>query len=125
MRAGPPAGAAFGLPLATGLSPPLSPPLPLAAAFPGLASPFAAGAPPAAAAADFSALAGFAGLSSLGAFSALGFLSVSAIDLGSRTLGYSDLLAVRQELEADAGRLAVLRIGERDVGQVDRQLLGD
>src|ERR1700742_2606210 len=121
MRAGPPAGAAFGLPLVAGLSPPLSAPLPLAAALPGLASPFAAGAPPAAAA-GFSALAGFAGLSSFGALSALGFLSVSAIDLGSRTLGESDLLAVRLELEADAGRLAVLRIGERDVGQVDRQL---
>src|SRR5262244_1192204 len=105
MRAGPPAGAAFGLPFAAGLSPPflsaLSPPLALAGALSGLASPLAAGAPPAAAA---------AGLSSLGAFSALGFLSVSAIDLGSRTLGYSDLLAVRLDLEADASRLAVLRI---------------
>src|SRR4029077_10310365 len=44
---------------------------------------------------------------------------------GSQTLGDSDLLAVRLELEADPGRLAVLGIGERDVGQVDRQLLGD
>src|SRR5262245_36967966 len=127
MRAGPPAGAAFGLPLAAGLSPPLSAPLPLAAGLSGLAPPLAAGASPAAAAAaaGFSPFGALAGLSSLGAFSALGFFSVSAIDLGSRTLGESDLLAVRLELEADAGRLAVLRIGECDIGQVDRQLLGD
>src|SRR5262245_38743824 len=117
MRAGPPAGAAFGLPLAAGLSPPLSAPLPLAAGLSGLAPPLAAGASPAAAAA--------AGFSPLGALAGLGFFSVSAIDLGSRTLGESDLLAVRLELEADAGRLAVLRIGECDIGQVDRQLLGD
>src|SRR5690349_9101137 len=104
MRAGPPAGAAFGLPLAAGLSPPLSAPLPLAAGLSGLAPPFAAGASPAAAAAaGFSPFGAFAGLSSLGAFSALGFFSVSAIDLGSRTLGYPDLLAVRLELEADTG----------------------
>src|SRR5512136_1398147 len=114
MRTGPPPGAAFGLPLAAGLSPPLSAPLPLAAAF-GLASPLAAGAPSAAAAAGFSPLGAFAGFSSFGAFSAFGFLSASAIDLGSRTLGESDLLAVRLELEADPGRLAILRIGERDV----------
>src|SRR6202023_4289082 len=86
------------------------------------ASPCAAGAP---AAAGFSALAGFACLSSFGAFSALGFFSVSAIDLGSRTLGYPDLLAVRLDLEADAGRLAVLGIGQCDVRQVDGELLGD
>ena len=33
--------------------------------------------------------------------------------------------AVAHDLEADAGRLAVLRIGERDVRQVDRRFLGD
>src|SRR5215831_11237836 len=125
MRAGPPAGAAFGLPLAAGLSPPLSA-LPLAAPLSGFAAPpLAVAVSPAAAAAGFSAFGAFAGLSSFGAFSAFGFFSVSAIDLGSRTLGYSDLLAVRLDLEADPGRLAVLRIGERDVRQVDRQLLGD
>src|SRR5262249_26385850 len=48
----------------------------------------------------------------------------SAIDLGSRTLGDPDLL-VALDFEADAGRLAVLGVGECDVGQVDRQLLGD
>src|ERR1700754_1350870 len=111
MRTGaPPPGAAFGLPLAAGLSPPLSPPLPLAfaAALSGLASPLATGAP--SAAAGFSPLGALAGFSALSAF---GFFSVSAIDLGSRTLGESDLLAVRLELEADTGRLAVLGIGER------------
>src|SRR5215813_1123468 len=111
MRTGPPPGAAFGLPLAAGLSPPLSAALPF-----GARSALAAGAP---SAAGFSPFGALAGLSSFGAFSALGFLSVSAIDLGSRTFCVSDLLAVRLDLEADAGRLAVLRIGERDVGQVD------
>src|SRR5262245_52934976 len=98
MRVGPPPGAAFGLPLAT---PPLSA-LPLGA-------PLGALSPPLASAADLSA---FAALGALGAFSsfadfsALGFFS-SAIDLGSRTLGDPDLLAVRLDLEADAGRLAI------------------
>src|SRR5499427_845725 len=119
MRVGPPPGAAFGLPLATPPSPPLSA-LPLGA-------PLGALSPPLASAADLSA---FAALGALGAFSsfadfsALGFFS-SAIDLGSRTLGDPDLLAVRLDLEADAGRLAILGIGDRDVGQLDRQLLGD
>src|SRR5215813_1700351 len=119
MRVGPPPGAAFGLPLGTPPSPPLSA-LPLGA-------PLGALSPPLASAADLSA---FAALGALGAFSsfadfsALGFFS-SAIDLGSRTLGDPDLLAVRLDLEADAGRLAVLGIGDRDVGQMDRQLLGD
>src|SRR5258708_1319922 len=124
MRPGP-LGAALCWP-AGFFSPPLSPlsDLPF-----GALSAFAAGAPPAAAAdasafAGLAALSGFAALSSLGALPALGFFS-SAIDLGSRTLGDPDLLAVRPELEADAGRLAVLGIGDRDVGQVDRQLLGD
>src|SRR5580704_13501724 len=123
MRTGPPPGAAFALPLATVLSPPLSPPL--SAPLPlGARSAFAAGAPAAAAAAGFSAFGALAGFSSLAAFSALGFFS-SAIDLGSRTLGKSHLLAVRLDLEADAGRLAVLGIGECDVRQVDGELLGD
>src|ERR1700761_5123772 len=110
MRTTSPPGDDFGLPLATGLSPPLSA---------RAALPFGAFAPaPPSAAAARSAFGALAGLSSFGAFSALVFFS-SAIDLGSRALGDSDLLAVRIELEADAGRLAVFRIGERDVGQVD------
>src|SRR6267378_3648682 len=61
----------------------------------------------------------------LSAFSPLGFLSsLSAIDLNSRPLGEADLL-VAHDLEADAGRLAVLRIGEREVRQVHRGFLGD
>src|SRR5690349_945677 len=52
-------------------------------------------------------------------------VSVSAIDLLPGTLGEADLAAVVQNLEPDLGRLAVLRIGDRDVGQVDRRLLGD
>src|SRR5215470_7417201 len=124
MRTGPPPGAAFGLPFA-GAPPsplPFSPPLPLGAP---LGAPLAAGAPSAAAAAGFSPFGAFAGFSSLAGFSPFGFLSVSAIDLGSRTFGDPDLRAVVPDLEADAGRLAVLGIGDRDVGQVDRQLLGD
>src|SRR6202023_3507627 len=120
MRVGPP-GAAFGLPLAGPLSSPFSrfsPPLPL-----GARSPFAAGAP-SAAAAGFSPFGALAGFSSFAALSAFGFFS-SAIDLGSRALGKSHLLAVRLDLEADTGRLAVLGIGERDIGHVDGELLGD
>src|SRR5436305_13787413 len=107
MRTGP-LGAARCWPAAL-RSPPLSPfsALPFCAL-----SAFCAGAPSADASA-FCALSGFAGLSSLGALPALGFFS-SAIDLGSRTLGDPDLLAVRPDLEADAGRLAVLGIGDRD-----------
>src|SRR4029077_14362663 len=103
------------------LSPPLSPLSDLP--FCGLSA-FWAGAP-GAGAADASAFAPFAGLSSFGALAALDFFSVSAIDLGSRALGDPDLLAVRPDLKADAGRLAVLGVGDRDVGKVDRQLLGD
>src|SRR5262249_14350584 len=120
MRTGPPPGAAFGLPLARAppspfpFSPPLSG-LPLGAPF---GAPLAAGAPSAAAAAGFSPFGAFAGFSSLAGFSPFGILSVSAIDLGSRTFGDSDLRAVVPDLEADAGRLAVLGIGDRDVGQV-------
>src|SRR5262249_4937972 len=49
----------------------------------------------------------------------------SAIDLSSRTFGDSYLLAVGQDLEPDARRLAVLGISVGDVGEVDRRLLGD
>src|SRR4051812_45469069 len=74
------------------------------------------------------ALSVFGALSVLGALSAFspsGFLSsLSAIDLNSRPLGEADLL-VAHDLEADAGRFAVLRIGEREVGQVYRGFLGD
>src|SRR5215470_8657955 len=115
MRVGPPPGAAFGLPLATAPSP--------LSALP-LGAPLGALSPPLASAAGFSPFAALGAFSSFAAFSALGFFS-SAIDLGSRTLGDPDLLAVRLDLEADAGRLAVLGIGDRDVGQMDRQLLGD
>src|ERR1700730_7723312 len=53
-----------------------------------------------------------------------GVYAVSAIDLCSRALGDAYLLAIRLNLEAYAGRLAVLAdVG--DVGQVDRRLLGD
>src|ERR1043165_1967853 len=48
----------------------------------------------------------------------------SAIDGRSRTLGHTDLL-VAVDLEADAGRLAVLGVGDRDVRQMDRGFLGD
>src|SRR6476646_8752096 len=82
------------------------------------------------AACAFSARAWASGdLSVFGAFSALpassGFL---AIDLNSRTLGDTNELAIvtrANRLESDACRLAVLWISQRDVGQVDRQLLGD
>src|SRR5262245_1911562 len=64
---------------------------------------------------------------------AFGFLPsdccwVSAIDLNSGTLGNAHLLAgvtFADELEADAGRLAVLWIGDCKIRQVDRPLLGD
>src|SRR4051812_13038664 len=85
------------------------------------------------AACAFSARAAASGdLSTLAARSALSALapsfSLSAIDLDSRTLGDANELAVvtaADGLETDARRLAVLRIGQRDVGQVDRHLLGD
>src|SRR5580658_6933116 len=53
-----------------------------------------------------------------------GVYAVSAIDLCSRAFGDAYLLAIRLNLETHAGRLAVLA-DERDVGQVDRRLLGD
>src|SRR5262245_36554884 len=68
----------------------------------------------------------FCGLSDFSPLSA--FFSFSAIDLDSRALGDAHLLAVAafaHELESDARRLAVLGIGERQIRQVDRSLLGD
>src|SRR6266850_8470799 len=53
-----------------------------------------------------------------------GMYAVSAIDLCSRAFGDAYLLAIRMNLEADAGRLAVAA-DDCDVGQVDRRLLGD
>src|SRR3984957_2105778 len=53
-----------------------------------------------------------------------GTYAVSAIDLCSRAFGNAHLLAIRMNLETYAGRLAVLA-DDRDVGQVDRRLLGD
>src|ERR1043166_5774237 len=73
-----------------------------------------------------SALSTFSGLGALSVFSAFGaFLSsLSAIDLCSRALGEANLL-LAHHLEAHARRLAVLRIGEREVGEVHRPLFGD
>src|SRR5277367_6046012 len=56
------------------------------------------------------------------------FSSVSAIDLDSRALGdahFLALLAFAHNFESDARRLAVLRIGQRHVRQVNRRLLRD
>src|SRR3954464_642147 len=53
-----------------------------------------------------------------------GTYAVSAIDLCSRAFGDAYLLAIRLNLEAYAGRLAVLA-DVRDVGQVDRRFLCD
>src|SRR6266567_3266769 len=95
---------------------------------PFLAPPAARAAASAFALAARSAFAAFSGagaLSAFGVFSAFAFLSsLSAIDLNSRALGHPDLL-VADNLEADTGRLAVLRIGNREVRQVNRRFLGD
>src|SRR4029077_9121976 len=53
-----------------------------------------------------------------------GMYAVSAIDLCSRAFGNAYLLAIRMNLETHARRLAVLA-DIRDVGEVDRRLLGD
>src|SRR6202041_2282138 len=53
-----------------------------------------------------------------------GMYEVSAIDLCSRAFGDTYLVAIRLNLEAYAGRLAVLA-DDRNVGQVDRRLLRD
>src|ERR1044071_6198684 len=50
---------------------------------------------------------------------------VSGIDFGSRTFGDPHLLAVGHDLEADPGRLAVLGVGDRQIGQMDRGFLGN
>src|SRR5687768_4411353 len=49
----------------------------------------------------------------------LSFLSLSAIDLVSGTLGDAHPAPIGHDLEPDAGGLAVLGIGQRQVGQVD------
>src|SRR6204780_5922710 len=53
-----------------------------------------------------------------------GMYAVSALHLCSRALGDTYFLAIRLNLEAYAGRLAVLA-DDRDVGQVDRRLFRD
>src|SRR6476620_10916248 len=53
-----------------------------------------------------------------------GVYAVSGFDLCSRAFGNAYLLAIRMNLEAYAGRLAVLA-DDRDVGQVDRRLFRD
>src|SRR5262245_24378444 len=91
----------------------------------GSRSPFGAAALAAASAFAFAARSAFGlgALSAAGAFSVFGFLSsLSAIDLNSGALRKADLL-VAYHLEADAGRLAILRVGERQVGEVHRGLL--
>src|SRR5438094_1762252 len=72
----------------------------------------------------FSAFSGRGALSALSAFWTGALSSLSAIDLNSRALGHPDLL-VTDHLEADTRRLAVLRIGQRQIGQMHRRLLGD
>src|SRR5262249_3818437 len=120
-----------------------------AAAAAGLAAPFSPFSPFGALAAlaspcsGFSPLAGFwplaccacsgfgplAGFSVLSPFAALSdFFSLSAIDLDSRALGEAHLLAVvalADELEPDARRLAVLGIRQGQVRQVDGPFLGN
>src|SRR6185295_6672410 len=49
---------------------------------------------------------------------------VSAIDLGSRAFGDAYAPAVFFNLPADPGRLAILGVSERHVGEMDRPLLG-
>src|SRR5215217_6902484 len=82
-------------------------------------SPFGAAALAAASAFAFAARSafGFGALSAPDVFSAFGFFSsLSAIDLNSRALREAHLL-VAHHLEADARRLAVLWIGQRQIGQ--------
>jgi hypothetical protein len=50
---------------------------------------------------------------------------VSAIDQVSGTPGDAHLAAVVENLEADAGGLAGLGIGDRQIRQMDRRFLGD
>src|SRR5437660_5250116 len=72
----------------------------------------------------FSALSDGGVLSAFGALGFLSSLSLSAIDFNSRPLGEADLL-VSHDLEADAPRLAVLRMCQREVRQVDGGFLRD
>src|SRR5580704_13398552 len=115
--------------------------LPVFSAFPPLASPFSplacfwpfsppSGLPPPSALAAFGAFAALGSPSVLSGLSGfLPFLSFSLswsdIDLCSRTLGKAQLAAVARELETDSRRLAVLGIGNGDIRQMHRQLLGD
>ena len=74
------------------------------------------------------ALGGFVGLAALAPLSAPADLPplsdfASAIDQVSGTLGDANLAAVVENLEADARRLAVLGIGDRQIGQLDRRFL--
>src|SRR5947209_12612400 len=99
-------------------SPPSPRPLPcafLVSAFAVSALAASFGAPPFAGAPPFwgAPLAGFA---------AAFFLS-SAIDQISGALGKTDFPAVIENLETDARRLAVLRIGDCNIRDVDRQFL--
>src|SRR5687767_2978589 len=71
------------------------------------------------AAAGFAALAGFSACSAFGAFGSL------AIDHFSRALREAHLLTVLLGAETDAGRLAVLRIDDGQIRQVNRRFLGD
>src|ERR1019366_4802823 len=79
----------------------------------------------------FAAFGAFSALSGLGARSAFsGFLDsalsfLSAIDLDSRTLRDAHLTAVRQDAESDPRRLAILGVGQRQIGEVHRRLLAD
>src|SRR5258708_40307335 len=51
------------------------------------------------------------------------FAGVLAIDQFPRTFGDAGLAAVFQNLKSDARCLAVLRIGEREIRQMDRRFL--
>src|ERR1043166_2265079 len=65
-----------------------------------------------------SAFSAFSDFGALSVFSTLGFFSsLSAIDLNSGALRKADLL-VAHDLEADARRLAIFRVGERQVRQM-------
>src|SRR3954454_24999306 len=101
-------------------SPPSPRPLPspLACACCFLLSAFASALPP-----SFGAPP-FAGAPPLVGFAAAFFLS-SAIDQICGTLGETDLPAVIENLETDARRLAVLRVGECDIGKMNGQFLAD
>src|ERR1700682_1844334 len=103
-----------------------------AAGLPALASaePLSARACLAAFLSSFAALVACSALSGRCDFSGLAacLSSVSAIDLNSGTLGDAHFLAIvvlADKFETDPGRLAVLGVRQRDVGQVDRRFLGN